>query len=37
VAGKHGRRINKVQKCVYMYVKEKMIPVEAIPGIGRDK
>jgi hypothetical protein len=33
VTGKGGRRINKVQKCVHMYVKAKMIPVETISGM----
>jgi hypothetical protein len=31
--GKGGRRVNTVQKCVYMYVNAKMIPVETVPGI----
>jgi hypothetical protein len=29
-----GRRMNKVQKCVHMYVNAKMIPVGIVPGIG---
>jgi thiosulfate reductase cytochrome b subunit len=33
VVGKVGRRVNTVQKCVYMYIIAIMIPVETIPGI----
>jgi hypothetical protein len=34
VAGKGGRRVNTVQKCVHMYVNAKMIPFKTVPGIG---
>jgi hypothetical protein len=31
------RRVNAVKKCVYMYVNEKMVPVETTPEIrGRE-
>jgi hypothetical protein len=34
VAGKGGKRVNMVQKCVHIYVNAKMISVEIIPVIG---
>jgi hypothetical protein len=34
VVAKRSRRVSMVQKCVYMYVKAKMIPDETIPGMG---
>jgi hypothetical protein len=27
----------QIKYCVYMYVNVKMIPVETIPGMGRNK
>jgi hypothetical protein len=32
--GQWGKRVNMVQKCRYMYVNAKMIPVETIPRMG---
>jgi hypothetical protein len=32
--GKRGRRVNTVQKCVYMYVNTKMIPFKTTPSVG---
>jgi hypothetical protein len=34
---KGGRRMNMVQKCLYMYVNTKMIDVETIPGMGEGR
>jgi hypothetical protein len=33
MAGKGGRRVNTVQKCIHMHINAEMIPVETIPGI----
>jgi hypothetical protein len=34
---KGGRRVNTVQKCVHLYVNEKMIPAETTPGIWGER
>jgi hypothetical protein len=34
MAGKWGRRVNLVKKCVHMYINAKTRPVETIPGMG---
>jgi hypothetical protein len=31
VAGKEGRRVKTMKKCVHMHVNAKMIPVETTP------
>jgi hypothetical protein len=36
VAGKRGRKVNTVQKCVHIYVNAKMIPIETIPAMGAE-
>jgi hypothetical protein len=32
--GERGRRMNTVQKCIYIYINAKMIPVETVLGIS---
>jgi hypothetical protein len=37
VAGKGGRRVNTLQKCVHIHVNAITIPVVTIPGIGGEE